>query len=75
MPIKPRPPAAVQPAPLTLRPLPRAFYARDTVAVARDLLGKLLVRVHAGVQPVGRIVEVEAYVGPRDFAPRTRRVA
>ena len=56
-----------------MRPLPRAFYARDTVAVARDLLGKLLVRVHAGVQQVGRIVEVEAYVGPHDLASHSSR--
>jgi DNA-3-methyladenine glycosylase len=73
MSIKPRPPTAVQPAPLRLRPLPRAFYARDTVAVARDLLGKVLVRDHAGVQQVGRIVEVEAYLGPHDLASHSSR--
>jgi len=71
--IKARLPAAVQPAPLSLRPLPRAFYARDTVVVAQALLGKLLVHVHAGVERVGRIVEVEAYLGPHDRAAHSSR--
>jgi DNA-3-methyladenine glycosylase len=71
--IKPRPPASVQRAPQALRPLPRAFYARDTITVARELLGKLLVRVHEGVPRVGRIVEVEAYIGPQDLASHSSR--
>jgi len=50
------------------RKLPRAFYDRDPVAVAHDLLGKHLVHVVAGVERVGRIVEVEAYLGPEDEA-------
>ena len=62
------------------RTLSRDFYARDTVTVARDLLGKHLVHVVRGRPRVGRIVEVEAYLGPRDLAahsskgltPRTR---
>lgn len=54
-------------------PLPRAFYARDTQQVARELLGKLLVhRVHGAVR-VGRIVDVEAYLGPGDLAAHTAR--
>ena len=54
----------------------RSFYARDTVAVARDLLGKLLVHGETS----GVIIETEAYLGAGDLAahsaagitPRTR---
>lgn len=53
--------------------LPRAFYDRDTVTVARELLGKRLVRVSNGVERVGRIVEVEAYLGPHDLAAHSSR--
>ena len=60
--------------------LSRAFYDRDAVTVARDVLGKCLVRRAEGMERVGRIVEVEAYLGPHDLAahsakgltPRTR---
>ena len=53
--------------------LPRAFYDRDTVEVAHDLLGKLLVHISAGVERIGRIVEVEAYLGPHDLAAHSAR--
>src|SRR5918996_4037253 len=56
-----------------MRKLPRSFYDRDTVDVARDLLGKHLVHVVAGVERVGRIVEVEAYLGPHDLAAHSAR--
>jgi len=42
-------------------PLPRAFYRRPAPLVARDLIGRLLVRPLPGVTLVGRIVEAEAY--------------
>ena len=48
--------------------LPFSFYARRTLTVARDLLGKHLVREISGITRTGRIVEVEAYVGPHDRA-------
>ena len=49
--------------------LRRDFYNRDTVAVARDLLGQHLVRVlENGTQLVCRITETEAYVGRMDKA-------
>ena len=46
--------------------LPAAFFARDTVAVARELLGKVLQSTVAGEQVSGRIVETEAYLGSLD---------
>ena len=51
-----------------LAPLPRDFYDRDTALVARDLLGAILECRHDGVTACGRIVEVEAYLGPHDPA-------
>ena len=53
--------------------LPRSFYDRDTVEVAHDLLGKHLVHVVGGIERVGRIVEVEAYLGPHDLAAHSAR--
>lgn len=49
-------------------PLPRSFSATDTEALARALLGQLLVRVDGRSFRVGRIVETEAYLGPHDLA-------
>ena len=56
-----------------MQKLPRSFYDRDTIRVARELLGKLLVRVSDGVERIGRIVETEAYLGPHDLASHSAR--
>lgn len=53
--------------------LPRAFYDRDTMVVARELLGKHLVHTSRGVERIGRIVEVEAYLGPHDRAAHSAK--
>lgn len=48
--------------------LSRAYFNRPTVQVARSLVGKYLVRSIEGRELAGKIVEVEAYVGPQDKA-------
>jgi DNA-3-methyladenine glycosylase len=48
--------------------VPREFYDRDPRKVARELLGKLLVRRDGGKLLAGRIVELEAYLGVDDAA-------
>jgi DNA-3-methyladenine glycosylase len=63
-----------------LPPLPVAFYDRDPRRVSRDLLGKVVVRRQDKTLLVGRIVEVEAYLGHNDpaahsFAGKTVRNA
>ena len=54
-------------------PLPRAFYERDTVCVARELLGKILVRRLGPTTMAGIIVETEAYRGHDDTASHAYR--
>ena len=49
-------------------PIPRKFYERNPIAVARDLLGQLLVRRAGRMLVAGRIVETEAYLGKDDAA-------
>lgn len=53
--------------------LSRTVYARSTVDVARELLGKLLVHRRDGVERIGKIVEVEAYLGVHDLAAHSSK--
>jgi DNA-3-methyladenine glycosylase len=48
--------------------LGRNFYTRPTLIVARELLGKYIVRKVGKKKLVGKIVETEAYIGPEDKA-------
>lgn len=54
-------------------PLPSSFYSAPTLTVARRLLGMHLVHVVDGKQRIGRIVETEGYLGPRDLAAHSAR--
>lgn len=64
----------------THQKLDRQFYDRDALEVARDLLGRRLVRLENGQRIAGIILEAEAYRGEQDqgchckagLTPRTR---
>jgi DNA-3-methyladenine glycosylase len=51
----------------------REFYARPVLLVARECIGKVLVHRTADGETAGRIVEAEAYRGPRDLAAHSAR--
>jgi DNA-3-methyladenine glycosylase len=53
--------------------LPRTFFNRPTLAVARSLVGKFLVRKSGKCTLAGKIIEVEAYVGSADKACHASR--
>lgn len=53
---------------LSTKKLKKSFYRRELLAVARDLLGKILVKVDGDKILAGKIVEVEAYHGDLDKA-------
>lgn len=50
------------------RKLQRAFFTRDTITVATELLGKYIVRKVGKKEIAGKIVETEAYIGTKDRA-------
>jgi DNA-3-methyladenine glycosylase len=52
--------------------LKREFFARDTILVARELLGAKLVRIQDGQRLGGAIVETEAYDGEADLGCHAR---
>ncbi len=52
----------------TISPLPRSFFTRRPRRVARELLGKVLVRRTPTALLTARVVEVEAYLGEKDPA-------
>ena len=54
------------------RPIPRAFYNRPTLTVARALIGTRLVRTLNGIKLSGLITETEAYIGEEDLACHAR---
>ena len=53
--------------------LKKSFYNRNTLIVAKELLGKFIVRKIGKKEFVGMIVEVEAYNGPKDKASHASR--
>lgn len=56
-----------------MRQLPQSFFNRKTLIVARDLIGKYLVREIDGKVIRQKITETEAYVGPHDLACHSSR--
>ena len=58
----------LDPKVLLLSPADRGFFRRRTVTVARDLIGAWVARRYGGLWYGARIVETEAYLGPRDRA-------
>lgn len=65
---------------LIMNILDRSFYTRDTVLVARELIGKKIVRIIDGIELSGIICETEAYCSDADpashaFKGKTQRTA
>lgn len=53
---------------MTGRKITTEFFNRSTIRVARELLGKYIVRKIGGKVMTGRIIETEVYRGPKDLA-------
>ncbi|PMB75177.1 MAG: hypothetical protein C0193_01705 [Candidatus Bathyarchaeota archaeon] len=58
---------------MLLRVLPKEFYERDPAIVAKEMLGKILVRKLCSEVLSGKIVETEAYYGENDPASKAYR--
>ena len=58
---------------MKIRKLNRSFYTRLTLRVAKELLGKHIVRKIGSKKLEGKIIETEAYIGPRDRASHSFR--
>ncbi len=58
---------------MNLSKLPHSFYERDTITVAKELLGTYLVHDDEEQQRIGKIVEVEAYLGVHDLASHSSK--
>ena len=53
--------------------IPHCFYERETVTVAKELLGTYLVHHEGELERIGKIVEVEAYLGQEDLASHSSK--
>lgn len=51
-----------------MQKLERDFYLQNTILVAQNLLGSYLVHINNNIEQIGKIVEVEAYLGSHDLA-------
>ncbi|MCC2667029.1 MAG: DNA-3-methyladenine glycosylase [Gammaproteobacteria bacterium] len=58
---------------MIMQKLPREFYDRNTITVANELLGKYLIHKMGDLELIGKIVEVEAYLGPHDLAAHSSK--
>jgi DNA-3-methyladenine glycosylase len=58
---------------LSVNKLARSFFARPAAELARELIGKILVRRLRGKEFRARVVETEAYLGPHDLASHASR--
>jgi DNA-3-methyladenine glycosylase len=56
-----------------MQKLSREFYERKTILVAQELLGKYLIHVANGIEQIGKITEVEAYLGVHDLAAHSAK--
>ena len=69
----PDPRLRLQPAEFLVHETPRSFFRRDTISVARDLVGAWLVRRFGDAWYGARLVETEAYLGVEDAAAHSYR--